>query len=94
MGTKVVSTEQARQGTDPSRGSCDHFRLDLEETASQRENSLLFPTKTCCLLQTKSNVCNLKKVFLSSKTCSNAALQLVDRLLLLCMTLSVVGGSK
>ena len=22
MGTKVVSTEQARQGTDPSRGSC------------------------------------------------------------------------
>ena len=60
-----------------------HFRLDLEETASQRENSLLFPTKTCCLLQTKSNVCNLKKVFLSGKTCSNAALQLVDRLLLL-----------
>ena len=32
-----------------------------------------FPTKTCCLLQTKSNVCNLKKMFESHKTCSNAA---------------------
>ena len=61
-----------------------NFRLDFEETASQRENSLLFPTKTCCLFQTKSNVCNLKKVFLSRKTCSNAAHQLVDGLLLLC----------
>ena len=43
-----------------------------------------FQTKTCCLLKTKSNVCNLKKVFLSRKTCSNAAHQLVDGLLLLC----------
>ena len=41
-----------------------------------------FLTETCCLLQTKSNVCNLKKVFESRKTCSNAAQQLVDGLLL------------
>ena len=49
-----------------------------------------FPTKTCCLLQTKSNVCNLKKMFESHKTCSNAAQQLVDGLLLWCATLSLV----
>ena len=30
-----------------------HIRLDLEETASQSENSFLFPTKTCCLLWAK-----------------------------------------
>ena len=47
-----------------------------------------FPTKTCCLLQTKSNVCNLKKMFESHKTCSNAAQQLVDGLLLWCATLT------
>ena len=65
-----------------------HIRLDLEETASWSEISLLFPTKACCLLQTKSNVFNSKKVFLSIKTCSNTAHQLVDRLLLLCETKS------
>ena len=43
-----------------------------------------FSTETCCLLQTKSNVCNLKKVFESRKTCSNAAQQLVDGLSLWC----------
>ena len=44
-----------------------------------------FLTETCCLLQTKSNVCNLKKVFESHKTCSNAAHQLVDRFFFLCV---------
>ena len=36
-------------------------------------------------------MCDLKKVFLSPRTCSNATPQLVDRLLLLCYILYALG---